>query len=129
MSEQWDKEVAELQKAYDEESEAQHRRLVRAMSEALAQSGALAVGGGSLPVSGAEALEKRWLSRAANFRKTAKENPDEIKAVLQCECARCFEACAEDLGELRRQMALPTSRQPEENTKFRNGEDSAPLAK
>ena len=103
MSERWDNEVAELQKAYDEESEAQHRRLVRAMSEALAQSGALGGGGGWVPVSSAEALCDRWDGAAESYR----GGGDISQAV-----ATAFEICSK---ELRREIGRANKRQPAPN--------------
>lgn len=90
MSEQWDKEVAELEKAYAEESEA--------------QSGALAVGGGWVPVSSAEALCVRWDGAAESYR-----GGGDISQVV----ANAFELCSK---ELRREIARANKRQPALNT-------------
>lgn len=103
MSDQYDKEVAELEKVYAEESEAQHGRLVRAMREALAQSGALAVGGGWVPVSSAEALCARWEGASESYR----GGGDISQAV-----ANAFEICSK---ELRREIGRANKRQPAPN--------------
>ena len=114
MSEQWDNEVAELQKAYDEANEAQHRRLVRAMSEALAQFGALGVVGGSLPVSSATLKNEN-----STLRAIIGDLLEAHETVYKHERWACVEQAAArayaKLEEIDRNAACATSRQPEEN--------------
>lgn len=92
------------------------------MSEPLAQPARSSVADGSLPVSSAEALTRRWKSELGVCRACYKVlQGDSAEMVSRAEWMGRISVYESVLEDLRREMAAANVRQPEENTQVTHG--------